>query len=94
MGIHRIKIYFTDVSEYRGQGSAIYNLYKLVSVVILVMVVNFKNYPVQHLLLQHHHKLHSVAVKVGGILLSPAAFQSKGRWLNHLDVYKPHYIRR
>jgi hypothetical protein len=27
-------------------------------------------------------------------LLSPVAFQSKGRWLNHVDVRKPHFVRR
>jgi hypothetical protein len=90
VGIYGIHIFIIDVS---GQESAIHNLYKLVSVVILVLVVNFKNYPPQHLSLQHHHTLHGVAVKVGAILLSHAAFQSKGRWLNHLDVHKPYYIR-
>jgi len=49
VGIYRIHIYITDVSEYSGQESAIHNLYKLVIVVILVLVVNFKNYPLQHL---------------------------------------------
>jgi len=49
VGIYRIQIYITYVSEYSGQESAINNLYKLVSVVILVLVVNFRNYPLQHL---------------------------------------------
>ena len=49
VGIYGIQIYITGVSEHSGQESAIHNLYKLVSVVILVLVVNFKNYPLQHL---------------------------------------------
>ena len=49
VGIYGIQIYIIDVSEHSGEESAIHNIYKLARVVILVLVVNFKNYPLQHL---------------------------------------------
>ena len=86
------------VSEYLGEGSAIINLHKSVSVVKISTSCELKNqnYKLQHqhLQMQHQHQLQGAAVKVGGVFLSPVAFQSKGRWLNHLEVHRPHCVKR
>jgi hypothetical protein len=43
---------------------------------------------------QHQDQLEGVTVKVGGHFFSPRCFPVyKGRWLNHLELHKPHRIR-
>jgi hypothetical protein len=96
--MYRIQICLSGVSEYISGQSAMNNLYRCVSVVKISATfelqetrITFSNAATE---LQHQHQVQGATVKVGGVLLSPVAFQSKGRWLNHVDVRKPHFVRR